>query len=295
MNDMSSVITPKSDQWNADDFLAGPRTFQIESVAINPGQEQPVSIRLVGEPRVWRPCKSMSRCLVGAWGPDAKAYIGRSLTLYCDPSITWGGMAIGGIRISHLTNIPGPQVMALTATRGNKKPFRVLPLIMPDALPSIDVAALHARASTEAEKGTASLTAFWGTLGKPERLALKDAMTSLKAVAAMKDFPVDAATSEQPDDGIKGATVGNSTRNELWSRDSFEIPLGPDGKNQLTTWAGWFAGATRDALTVDELVKLDADNAATLAIMKTKRTDLYSELRNGIKAQHTVLAGAEGA
>ena len=77
MNDMSQVIIPRSDQFNAEDFIAGPATFTIEGVAISPGTEQPVSIKLLGEPRVWRPCKSMSRVLVAAWGPDANAYAGR--------------------------------------------------------------------------------------------------------------------------------------------------------------------------------------------------------------------------
>ena len=102
MTDMTAVIQPKSDQVNADDFIAGPATFTIESVSISPGTEQPVQIKLVGEPRVWRPCKSMSRVLVAAWGPDAKVYTGRSLTLYRDPKVKWGGMEVGGIRVSHL-------------------------------------------------------------------------------------------------------------------------------------------------------------------------------------------------
>ena len=67
MNDMTPIIQPKSDQINADDLISGPRTFTIDTVDIRGGTEQPVSIRLVGEDRVWRPCKSMSRVLVAAW------------------------------------------------------------------------------------------------------------------------------------------------------------------------------------------------------------------------------------
>ena len=100
MNDMSQVIIPKSDQINADDFVAGPITFQIEGVEIRAGTEQPVSIHLAGEPRAWKPCKSMSRVLVAAWGPDANVYRGRSVTLYRDPTVKWGGMEIGGIHSS---------------------------------------------------------------------------------------------------------------------------------------------------------------------------------------------------
>lgn len=125
MNDMSSVIVPKSDQINAEDFIAGPRTFTIEGVAISPGTEQPVSIKLAGEQRVFRPCKSMSRVLVGGWGPDATVYVGRSLTLYRDPKVKWGGLEVGGIRISHMSHIERDMVMSLTATKGKRAPHQV--------------------------------------------------------------------------------------------------------------------------------------------------------------------------
>jgi len=133
MNDMSLVIIPKSDQISADDFISGPQTYRIEAVEIRPGTEQPVSVFLAGEERVWKPCKSMSRCLVAAWGPDAKAYIGRSVTLYRDPKVKWGGMEVGGIRISHMSDIDGPMTMALTATKGSRKPYTVKPLTVAPA------------------------------------------------------------------------------------------------------------------------------------------------------------------
>jgi len=129
MNDMSAVITPKSDQINADDLIAGPRNFTIEAVDIRPGTEQPVQIKLVGEDRVWRPCKSMSRVLVAAWGPDAKVYIGRSLTLYRDPKVKWGGMEVGGIRVSHMSHIERDMLLQLTATKGKRAPHVIKPLI----------------------------------------------------------------------------------------------------------------------------------------------------------------------
>ena len=128
MNDMSSAIVPKSDQINADDLIGGPMTITINDVKITGGQEQPVSIYFAGSDKAFRPCKSMSRVLVSAWGPDAKAYIGRSLELYRDPTVKWGGMEVGGIRIRAMTDIEGPMTMALTATKGSRKPFTVRPL-----------------------------------------------------------------------------------------------------------------------------------------------------------------------
>lgn len=130
MNDMTPAIQPKSDQLNADDMMAGPITVTIREVRITPGSEQPVSIVLDGTDKFFRPCKSMSRVLVQAWGADAKAYIGRSLTLYRDPTVKWGGMEVGGIRISHMSHIDGAKQMMLTATKGSRKPHKVLPLVM---------------------------------------------------------------------------------------------------------------------------------------------------------------------
>jgi hypothetical protein len=126
---MADAIVPKSDQINADDLISGPRTITIREVQIRGGQEQPVSIYFDGSDKAFRPCKSMSRVLVAAWGPNAKVYVGRSLTLFRDPTVKWAGMEVGGIRISHMTHIDGKLTMALTATKGQRKPHVVMPLV----------------------------------------------------------------------------------------------------------------------------------------------------------------------
>lgn len=130
MNDMSQAITPRSDQLNADDLLCGPITIKITEVSIKAGQEQPVSLSYENDNgKPYKPCKSMCRVLVAAWGPDASKYKGRSLTLYCDPKVRWGGMEVGGLRISHMSHIDAAMTMALTVTRANKKPFTVKPIV----------------------------------------------------------------------------------------------------------------------------------------------------------------------
>jgi hypothetical protein len=130
VNDMRSVIEPKADQLNADSLLGGPITITVTSVAIRPGTEQPVSIGYENDNgKPYKPCKSMCRVMVHCWGADANQYVGRGMTLYCDPKVKWGGLAVGGIRISHMTDINDTQVMALTETKGSKKPFTVKPLV----------------------------------------------------------------------------------------------------------------------------------------------------------------------
>lgn len=132
---LNDTIAPKSDQVNAEDFLAGPRTVTI--TAVRPGtEEQPVNIDLAEYPgRAYRPGKSMRRVLVAAWGTDSSVYLGRRLTLFCDPSVKFGGSAVGGIRISAMSDIPKRLNLSLTTTRGKKAPFTVDPL--PDVDPRI--------------------------------------------------------------------------------------------------------------------------------------------------------------
>lgn len=129
MSDMASTIIPKSDQMNADDLIAGPITITVTGVTIRSGGEQPISIHYEGDGgKPYKACKSMCRVLVTAWGPDSKAYVGRSMTLYRDPAVTWAGMAVGGIRISHMSDIDSKITMALTATKQSRKPYTVRPL-----------------------------------------------------------------------------------------------------------------------------------------------------------------------
>lgn len=127
--DISKSTEPKSDQQNYDDYVAGPKTVTVSEVKVVNG-DQPVEIHLVEFPgRPYKPGKSMRRVLVACWGPEASAYTGRKLTLYGDPTITFGKDAVGGIRISHLSHLPEPKTIALTITRGKRAPFVVQPLV----------------------------------------------------------------------------------------------------------------------------------------------------------------------
>lgn len=128
--DMGSFIAPKSDQLNADDLIVGPRTIKITGVSANESSaEQPISISFDADNgKPYKPCKSMRRVMVYVWGANATAYIGRSMTVYCDPDVQFGGMKVGGIRISHMSDIDAPRTMALTATRARRASFTVHPL-----------------------------------------------------------------------------------------------------------------------------------------------------------------------
>jgi len=129
MTDLTTTIAPKSDQLNADDLIAGPRTITVTKVMLLGEADQPVAIHFENDQgKPFKPCKSMRRVLVQLWGGDGKAYAGRSMTLYRDPNVKFGGMAVGGIRISHMSHIDRETTLALTETRASKKPYKVLPL-----------------------------------------------------------------------------------------------------------------------------------------------------------------------
>jgi len=125
--DMTKTIEPKSDQLDAVDLITGPRTFTITKLTAG-STEQPVNVHLKESPRPWRPSKSMRRVLVGVWGADGTVYTNRRVTLYCDPNVEFGGIKVGGIKISHMSHIDEPVVVNLLVKRGKTEMFRVQPL-----------------------------------------------------------------------------------------------------------------------------------------------------------------------
>lgn len=126
--DVSDTIKAKSDQLNSDDLIAGAITVRIIDVS-RAGDEQPIAISYEGDNgKPYKPCKSMRRILVAAWGSNAKQWIGQSMTLFRDPKVKWAGQEVGGIRISHMTGLKQKLIVSLTATKQSRKPHTVEPL-----------------------------------------------------------------------------------------------------------------------------------------------------------------------
>lgn len=125
---MKVEAPPRSDQWNAEDFTGGPRTFTI--AAVKPGKaEQKYDIELVeGEGRVWRPPLTVLRLLIAAWTNEASTWEGKRVTLYLNPDISFGREKVGGIRVSHLSGIDKPLTVSLSVSRGKRAPITVQPL-----------------------------------------------------------------------------------------------------------------------------------------------------------------------
>lgn len=180
---MKITAEPRSDQWNADDFVQGARTFTV--TVVKPGAaEQKYDIVLEGSDRVWRPPLTVLRILLAAWGDEASAWVGRRATLYRDESIRFGPSAVGGIRVSHLSHIDAPLKVSLSEKRGSRKLHTVQPLIesAAPAVPTLtpEDVATWVELLTNAET-TDELLTVWtsaGTAGvarHPEIVAAKDA------------------------------------------------------------------------------------------------------------------------
>lgn len=126
---LADTIIPKSEQLNADDLIAGPITVTVEGVKRSSSPDQPIDILISGH-RPFRPCKSMRRVLISVWGDKGSEWIGQSMTLYRDESVKYGGVAVGGIRISHVTGIDKRRDLMLTSTRSKREMYTVNPLTM---------------------------------------------------------------------------------------------------------------------------------------------------------------------
>lgn len=170
MNDISNLsdtIKPKSDQLNADDLLTGPTTVTITSVA-RAAKDQPLTIGISGDRPLmpFKPCLTMRRAMILTWGQNGLSWIGQSMTLFCDPTVTWGSSAVGGVRISHVTGIDQPKTMMLTAKRGKRAQCTLQPLV-------IDHSAVMAQwqgAATQEERD-----ALWPTFTEIQRVAINNA------------------------------------------------------------------------------------------------------------------------
>jgi len=251
---------PRSDQWNADDFIGGPRTFTIAGVKVGTA-EQKYDIELVeGDGRFWRPPLTMLRLLIAAWGDEASVWVGRRVTLFRDESVRFGADAVGGIRISHLSHLPGnkPLVAMLTSTRGRRARHVAEPL--PDEEPSPDgkplsqritemVTAFSGMGITEAQITTklGKGRGQWGAGDVEQMVVVYSAIKRGNADAA-EMFPTVADPPEpQPDppppaDGMASAEQLEKLRNIRKTER-----LDDDG-----SWFDYIKSATGARVTADE-------------------------------------------
>ncbi len=199
VTDLRDTIIPKSDQLNAEQLLGGPITITVTDVRRGGGEEQPVIIHYEGEGgRPYKPCKSMRKVLVFAWGSDGRGWIGRSMTIYNRPDVKFGGEEVGGIRISHLSHIDRDMAIALTSTRGRKEQTRIKQLSDADTIPGS-----RARLEAAARGGMANLRSAWSAIPKDHQRAIGGAQgcpDEFKRVAEKADAVTKERESGNQDD-----------------------------------------------------------------------------------------------
>lgn len=208
IKDLRDTIVPKSDQLNADQLLGGPMTIRVTSVKRG-NDEQPITIGYENDAgRPFKPCKSMRKVLIFAWGEDGSQWISRMMTVYNKQDVKWAGVEVGGIRISHLSHIESDIKLSLAATRGKKEPIIIKRIDSNDPV-------VGARAALEAaaRAGMDALKKAWadckhksaigGTTGCPEAYkataTAADAERAKKASAPLPDTI--ASEGEVPADG----------------------------------------------------------------------------------------------
>lgn len=126
IENLRDTVTPKSDQLNADDLAGTTKVYRVTAVKRGTTKEQPVIIEYAGmECRPYKPCKSMRRVLIAAWGEDGREWAGRSMKLYCDPEVKFGGVKVGGIRISQLSHLDTDMKVMLSVSRGKREECKV--------------------------------------------------------------------------------------------------------------------------------------------------------------------------
>lgn len=215
VEDLRPTIIPKSDQLNAEQLLGGPMTITVTEVRLGSGEEQPVVVHYAGENgRPYKPCKTCRKVLIHAWGPDGRQWPGRSMTLYNDPSVKFGGEDVGGIRISHMSDIERDIKVSLTTTRGKKAKYEVKRL---SSAIAGQLVAITASETVEALKETFG-AAYKATKDAGMRAQLKGAYDArLKAlseappaVKTLQDFTgeIDAADSEEAAYAVVDAARG---------------------------------------------------------------------------------------
>jgi len=124
--DIAASLAGKADHLTVP-TVPEPMTITIRNVKRYNDDKRPVALDFGGD-LVYLPCLSMRRLLVELWGKDPRVWVGRALTLYVDPDVTYGRDKTGGIRISHASHIGGRRSVSLTVGQNKRKTYTVQPL-----------------------------------------------------------------------------------------------------------------------------------------------------------------------
>lgn len=195
VTDLRSTIIPKSDQLNADQIVAAPIIITITDVQVTTSKEQPVTIHYEGEGgRPYKPGLTMRKVLILAWGHDATQWIGRSLELFHEPSVKFGGELVGGIRISRMTDITKDIKVSLAASKGKKALHEIGVLRQSAEL----IAALTAIAAATDKASMKKAAGLAEKIANPRELESAKAAYALKVQSLKEAVKKPAASDDTP-------------------------------------------------------------------------------------------------
>ena len=188
------ALAPKADQLNAEDFRSGPQVVTIRSVTVTPtAKERPITVYLEGGFRPWKPCKTTGRAMLRAWGLEDK-WIGKSVRLYCEPSVTWGGKPEGGIRILAMSDMKEPLIGYYQETKKTKVEIRI-EVLQPSEYAPVDRLARARQLAKDARSRN------WtkDQIGAAMRGKQIEDMTDAELGTFMRDLQHEPGTVSEPD------------------------------------------------------------------------------------------------
>lgn len=185
MADVSETLEAKSSQLNAVDIMGVEPVITVREVSVSPGGDQPISVYFNGDNnKPWKPSKGMRRILAAGWGRNSDDWIGRSVKIYFEETVTFGGKEVGGIRIRSMSDIPAAGInCALTISRTKREAYHVPLLVVSKAVyPEADFDKRFPAMQKKMESGEMTLTAVIAHCQKTGELTA-DQMARLEAAA----------------------------------------------------------------------------------------------------------------
>lgn len=107
--DLSESFAPNSEQLTYAEI--GDRIVTVTVEKVTPRSDKPKDpaihfVEFPGKPLL--PGVNVGSVLRRAWGTNGREWVGRRMKLYGDPDVYFGKEKLGGVRVSHVSDISGP-------------------------------------------------------------------------------------------------------------------------------------------------------------------------------------------
>lgn len=179
MVDVTKYTYSQGVQTNADDLVAAPRTVVVTAVTETGDAKQPLAVRYEGDDgKPFLPCLTMRKLITALWGGEGDDWVGKSLTLYRDPSVVFGKDTPGGVRISHMSGIEKTVSVQLLEKRGKRRQYTIVPLEVMPPKPKPTVDPTEMKRQMDAVSGDAAAKSKWWAGLTPEQKAVVKGLAS---------------------------------------------------------------------------------------------------------------------